>query len=189
MQARQLGIFAAFIASLCCVGPLLLAALGLGGLGIAGFIGTNHWFFVGGAAALLIIAWYLYLREKKRCETEQCEMMGGKATRISLPLATLAVLTFFGLNLYTYAGGDISQSTDLLAVHAQTTIPVEGMTCYSCTVHIESSLKDMDGVYEVRASVPEKSVAISYDSAKVDVNILVAAINKTGYQAKTPEIQ
>ena len=54
-------------------------------------------------------------------------------------------------------------------------LPVEGMTCFSCTMHVEGSLQDLDGVRNVKASVSDKSVAISYDPAKIDVVQLVAA--------------
>lgn len=63
------------------------------------------------------------------------------------------------------------------------------MTCFSCTVHVEGSLQDLDGVRNVKASVSDKSVAISYDPAKIDVVQLVAAINETGYRAREPVVQ
>ena len=187
MQARKIGIFAAFIASLCCVGPLLLAALGLGGLGIAAFIGVNHWYFIGGAGALLAVAWFFYLREQKRCETEQCEMVGGKATRITLPLATVAVLAFFGLNLYTYAGDGVSEPSILPAAYAQTVIPVEGMTCVTCTIPVENSLTKLEGVQAAKASIPKKSVTVSYDPQQLKIEQLVEAVNATGYRAQMPK--
>ena len=187
MEARKLGIFAAFVASLCCVGPLLLAALGLGGLGIAAFIGANHWYFIGGAGAILAVAWYFYLRERRRCETEQCQMVGGKATRITLPLATLAVLVFLGLNLYTYAGDSISEPNILSAAYDQTIIPVEGMTCVTCTIPVENSLKKLEGVQAAKASIPKKSVTVIYDPQQVQVERLVEAVNSTGYRALMPK--
>ena len=186
MRAEKLGFISVFTASLCCVGPVLLAVLGLGGLGAGAFIGTYHWYFIGGAAGLLGIAWYSYLREKRRCETERCEMVGGKLTRITLPLATVAVVAFFGLNLYTYAGNE-GPSLVSAAYGETATIPVEGMTCYSCTVHVESSLQDIDGVGEVKASVPNKSVTVNYDPKKISVQQLVEAVNKTGYRASLPD--
>lgn len=187
MQARRLGIFAAFLASLCCVGPLLLAALGLGSLGISAFIGANHWYFIAGAGAVLALAWYVYLREQRRCKTEQCEMIDGKATRIALPLVTLAVLGFFSLNIYTYAEGDLSDPSILSAAYAQTVIPVEGMTCITCTIPVESSLKNIEGVQTVNANIAKKSVTVHYDPQQVQIEQFVKAVNSTGYRAQMPE--
>lgn len=186
MQARKVGIFAAILASLCCVGPLLLAALGLGSLGISAFIGANHWYFIAGAGAVLALAWYLYFRERRRCETEQCEIVGGKATRITLPLVTFAVLGFFSLNLYTYAGGDIGGSSILPAAYTQTVIPVEGMTCVTCTIPVEKSLKKLEGVQAAKASIAKKSVTVNYDPEQVQIEQLVKAVNSTGYKAQLP---
>lgn len=106
MRAHNLGILSAVTASLCCVGPVLLAVLGVGGLGAGAFIGAYHWYFIAGAAVLLGLSWYAYLRERRRCQSERCEMAGGRLTRIPLPLATLAVVLFSGLNFYTYAGDE-----------------------------------------------------------------------------------
>jgi copper chaperone CopZ len=187
MQAHRLGILSAFLASLCCVGPVLLAVAGLGSLGLGAFIGANHWYFIAGAVLLLGWAWYAYLRERRRCATDRCEMVGGKATRITLPLATLAVLGFVGLNVYTYAGGKTAQISPVPAVYAQVAIPVEGMTCYTCTVAVEHGLKELEGVQEAKASVPDRMVTVSYDPQKVSVKQMVEAVNKTGYQARLPE--
>ena len=96
-------------------------------------------------------------------------------------------MAFFGLNLYTYVGdGDATPSLVSAAYGETTTIPVEGMTCYSCTVYVESTLQDIDGVGEVKASVPNKSVTVSYDPKKISVQQLIEAVNKTGYQANQP---
>ena len=185
MQARNLGILSAFLASLCCMGPVLLAALGLGGLGLGAFIGAYHWYFLAGAGLLLGLAWYAYLRERKRCVADRCEMVGGKTARITLPLVTLFVLGFLGLNLYTYGGSATAKIST--AAYTQVVLPVEGMTCYTCTLTVEHSLKSLEGVQEAKASVPGKSVTVNYDTRQVSVEQLVEAVNKTGYQARRPE--
>lgn len=187
MRVEKLGLLSIFLASLCCVVPVGLAVLGLGGLGLGAFIGANHWYFIAGAAILLSLAWKNYTRERKRCTTEQCEMAGGKVARITLPLATIVVVGFTSLNVYTYADSKI-QTTGLVAeAHAQVVIPVEGMTCYSCTAHVEHSLQEIDGVQETKASVPDKSVTVNFDPQRVNVEKLVEEINRTGYRAKLPD--
>lgn len=187
MRAHKLGILSAATASLCCVGPVLLAVLGVGGLGAGAFVGEHHWYFIAGAALLLGLSWYAYLKERRRCQTERCEMAGGKLTRITLPLATLMVIAFFGLNLYTYAGDERLVPSLASAAYAQTVIPVEGMTCFSCEMHVEHSLKKLEGVGEVKASAPNHSVTVSYDPARIAVEKLVEAVNQTGYRAQLPE--
>ncbi len=187
MRSEKLGILSAATASLCCVGPVLLAVLGLGSLGAGAFIGEYHWYFIAGAVAMLSLSWYRYLKEKRCSETPRCEMMGGKLTRITLLLSTVAVAVFFAMNVYTYAGGENAAPSLISAAYAYTvTIPVEGMTCYTCEVQVESGLQDLDGVGQVKASTPNKSVTVSYDPEKISVRQLVEAVNETGYRASLP---
>ena len=186
MQATRLGIGSAFLASLCCVVPVGLAVLGLGGLGIGAFIDANHWYFIAGASVLLGLSWYAYWRERLRCRTERCEIVGGRTARATLPLTTLAVIAFLGLNLYTYAGTDGQEVGLVASAHAHVTIPVEGMTCYSCTAHVEHSLKSLDGVQDAKASVPQKAVRVTYDPELISIEQLIDTVNKTGYRAHKP---
>ena len=188
MKSHKTGILSAAMASVCCVVPVVLAALGLGGLGVGAFIGEYHWYFIAGATLVLGFAWLSFLRERRRCQTERCEMAGGKLARITLPLATLAVVAFFAMNVYSYAGGSVADES-LVAVsdEATVTIPVEGMTCFTCTISVEGSLEDLDGVREATASVPGKSVTINFNPGEVTVKNMVEAVNKTGYRAKLPD--
>src|SRR3989338_3584349 len=103
MKAKGLGILSALPASICCLGPLLLILIGLGGLGFGAIIGKYHWYFILGSALLLAFAWRRYFKEKNSCESARCEMEGKKMTRNILLLASAVVLTFVGLNVYTYA--------------------------------------------------------------------------------------
>jgi mercuric ion transport protein len=67
------GLLAGFIASLCCVGPLVLIVLGIGSAGTALIVGKQSPLFFGLGLSILIGAfWFYYLRQKKkfcgRCE-------------------------------------------------------------------------------------------------------------------------
>ena len=188
MKSQNTGILSAVMASVCCVGPLLLAALGLGGLGVGAFIGAYHWYFIGGATVVLGFAWLNFLRERRRCQTERCEMAGGRLTRIALPLATLGVVAFFAMNVYSYAGGPVAdESLAAVSGEATVTIPVKGMTCFACTITVEGSLEDLDGVREATANVQGKSVTVNFNPSAVTVKEMVEALNETGYRAELPD--
>lgn len=184
MKAKNLGILSALTASVCCLGPLLLILLGLGGLGLGAMIGKNHWYFIIGAGALLAFAWRSFLKEKKSCETRQCEMENKNMTRNILMGATLIVMTFVGLNVYTYARGGPSETATKSGV--QMTIPVEGMTCFTCEMTVQSAVKKLPGVSHAAASAKHGNLAVSYDPAKVSLDEIVKAVNATGYKAKRP---
>ena len=191
MKAARVGILSAITASVCCLGPVLLVVLGLGSLGFGAVLGRYHWWFIGTAIALLAYAWRSYLKEVRRCKTASCEMARGTTTRTMLLLASVIVTIFVGLNFYTYASqphkapstGTAPRTGQLASV----VIPVEGMTCFTCELTVESSLKGLPGVHSADASVKDAAAYIQYDPAQVTREALMTAINKTGYRARRPK--
>src|SRR5438309_9905298 len=101
MKGKYAGILAAVLGSVCCVGPLLLIAVGLG-TGAA-LIGRYHWFFVIGAIVVLSWAWVKHFREKAQCACEHRPMEGRRISLITLVVASVIVLAFAGLNVRSYA--------------------------------------------------------------------------------------
>jgi len=185
-----MGVLSALVASVCCVGPLLLILLGLGSLGLGAFFGRYHWWFILAAIGLLAFAWRAYLKERGRCQAARCEMAQGKTAQWTLTLATLVVVLFVGLNLYTYMSqswASPSRQAQGTGKFASVVIPVEGMTCFTCELTVESSLKRLPGVQSADARVNDKAAYVSYDPIQVRPEDLVAAINKTGYRASAPK--
>jgi len=186
MKAKGLGILSALTASVCCLGPLLLILIGLGGLGFGAVIGTYHWYFIAGAAVLLGLAWKNYFAEKKACASKQCTMEGKKMTRNILIAATLVVMTFVGLNVYTYAKSAALENTMKSGV--EMTIPVKGMVCMTCEITVKSAVKKLPGIHEVKASARDQLVRVSYDPAKTSLDEIISAINGTGFKAEKPTL-
>lgn len=190
MNAARLGILSALTASVCCLGPVLLVLAGLGSLGFGALIGRYHWWFIGAAIALLTYAWRSYLKEVRRCKAASCEVARGKMTRTVLTLASVVVAVFVGLNLYTYASqSSAARPQAASAVRGSltsVTIPVEGMTCFTCELTVKSSLKGLAGVRSADAKVKDAAAYVEYDPSQVSVAQLIEAINKTGYKASRP---
>ena len=107
--------------------------------------------------------------------------------RVSLPLATLVLLGFAGLNLYASTGPPAQTALAVQFGMARAVIAVEGMTCAACTIAVEGGLTQIEGVQHVSANVAGKSVAAVYDPDRVSLQQLVEAINQTGYQARLPD--
>lgn len=189
MKAKNLGIFASVFASICCVGPLLLILLGLGTLGIGALIDKYHWWFLGGGVLLITIAWRAYFKEKRTCELKACLMENKRPTQIILMLATLIVIFFVGLNLYSYVGNPSHYDKPSAVVNNAKTviIPVEGMTCFTCEVTVTQVLKKVEEVVSASASVKNKSAKVVYDPNRTGIEQLIEAINKTGYRASMPK--
>jgi len=185
MKAKGLGILSALTASVCCLGPLVLIVLGLGSLGLGAALGKYHWYFILAAALILSFAWRNYLKEKRSCESAHCEMEGKKMTRNVLVLASAIVLTFASLNFYTYARG--SRRLPISEADVQISIPVEGMTCFTCEIAVQSAVKKLPGVHQIMASARHKVAIVSYDPQKTNLDQIVTAIHQTGYKAEKPK--
>ncbi len=190
MKADKLGLLSALFASVCCVTPLILVLLGLGSLGIGAVLGRFHWWFLGAAFVLLTVAWRRYFQERRRCATEHCQMASGTPTRWTLLVASLVVTAFAGLNVYTFAS-QRQQTASIpdspFGTATEVVIPVAGMTCLTCELTVESSLKRLPGVASADANVAQQRVTVQYDPVQVTVEQLMAAINQTGYKASRPQ--
>jgi Cu+-exporting ATPase len=66
-------------------------------------------------------------------------------------------------------------------------LQVTGMTCASCVMRVENSLKAVPGVTEANVNLATEEVSVSTD-ATVDPGALAAAVRKAGYDVATNEI-
>jgi len=69
------------------------------------------------------------------------------------------------------------------------TLPVEGMTCASCVMHIEEALQKVPGVREVSVSLPMERAEVTVDPEHPPgVQDLVRAVEEAGYKVPTAEV-
>jgi P-type Cu+ transporter len=64
-------------------------------------------------------------------------------------------------------------------------LEIEGMTCASCATRIEKKLNRLDGV-EATVNYATEEAAVSFDSDRVAVDDLIAAVESVGYHAALP---
>lgn len=192
-KAGTLGTLSAVFASACCGVPLVLIALGLGGLGLGSFLGTYHWHFTLAGALLLAAAWFVFLREKARLGAVGAEIRNARLTPALLAVATAAVLGFGGLNVASALGlGSKARevrtaSSGSSGELAQVVLPVKGMTCVTCEWGIEKALGKLEGVVEAKASASEQKVLVRYEPGKVTLERMIEAVDSTGYKASMPD--
>lgn len=62
-------------------------------------------------------------------------------------------------------------------------IQVNDMTCSSCELRIEKSLKGLDGVKKVKAVYSESRVYVTFDADVIDIYRIIETIEKAGYTA------
>jgi P-type Cu+ transporter len=68
-------------------------------------------------------------------------------------------------------------------------IPVEGMTCASCTAAVERTVKKLPGVLEVSVNLATNKAAVKYDGNLLRLSEIKKAIEKAGYTPKEIEKQ
>lgn len=84
------------------------------------------------------------------------------------------------------AAGKRPQSAKTAAAEAKVIIPVEGLSCASCTFAVRRALKKLDGVKSIERGPHEDEALVTYDASRVKPEQFVEAINSLGYKAGTP---
>src|SRR5437899_11537162 len=143
MKAKQAGILAVILGSICCVGPLLLVAIGVGSGAV--FIGRYHWFFIIAAIAVLIWAWAKYLREKTVCDCEHKAMGGRLSAILTLLITTALVIGFAGLNISRYVFGSLPPGAESRLPNglSRVVVSVAGLGCVTCQIPVRHALRRM----------------------------------------------
>lgn len=190
-------IASAVIASVCCLGPLVLLALGISGAWISSLSGLAPYRPVFMAITFVFLGLAFYKLYKKP-KAESCELGSycgnPKAKRISkiiLWVVTVSVVILFALPYaIPYLAAGISCCPDVPA-EQQTeatqdglkivTLDVRNMTCAACTVTVTKNLKKLEGIKNVSVSLKPPQAFIVYDPIKVDIEEMTAATANIGY--------
>ncbi|MEE9289324.1 MAG: mercuric transporter MerT family protein [Bacteroidota bacterium] len=181
-------IAAAFIGSLCCIGPIALAVLGLGGVGLFTALGEYRQYIMAGTVVLLGLAFYFTYRKREViCEDGTCKVeSASKWNKIAVWAAAVAVVFFLIFPYLNISSGTVAE--DGSASIQTAVLKVEGMTCTSCNTAVEIALRKNQGVLEARASFEEKQAVVKYDPTKVKEQDLVNSVNGLGYTAELKRI-
>ncbi|MGB2867917.1 MAG: heavy metal translocating P-type ATPase [Bacteroidota bacterium] len=67
------------------------------------------------------------------------------------------------------------------------TLPVEGMTCASCVVRVEKTLKKVEGVEDASVNLATEKVTLKYDPSRVKLDVLSRVVDEAGYKLVVPE--
>jgi copper chaperone CopZ len=73
------------------------------------------------------------------------------------------------------------------AAFKNVTIPVAGMSCGSCVRHIRTALDQQPGVKTAEVNLAAGEVTVCFNPEFANVEALVQAIRKSGYQAALPQ--
>ncbi|HVA67103.1 MAG TPA: mercuric transporter MerT family protein [Elusimicrobiota bacterium] len=183
-------VVSAALASVCCIGPLVLAALGLGSLGAAAGLTRYRPLFLVLTTIVLAIGFYLAYRKRPvACADGTCEHRSGsrtmKAGLWAVTVAAAALATF-----PNWAAVALRRSQPVAAANAQTIeLSVSGMDCAACAVGIKNSLEKVPGVKDASIDFAKGEATVVAGNGRVDPSALVRAVEASGpYKAQIKKI-
>jgi copper chaperone CopZ len=176
-------IATAIVASLCCIGPAVLAIAGAGSLGAFAAFEKFRPYFIGLTAVLLGLAFYMTYRKREvQCEDGTCKISSaGKWNKIGVWSATVSAALAIS---YPYlAAKPLAKINAAFAPKATVVLDVKGMTCTACASHIQTALSEVKGVHRASVEYETGKGVVEYDPALVQPEALIKRVDETGYKA------
>ena len=176
-------VLTGFLASLCCLGPLLLAGLGLGSVSVFVFFESYRTLFLLATLALLGLGFYgRYQQTRSACD---CESGPRRAPRGLWFLGSLALVLAGAPLLLSVlpAAAQSPQPIPATSQESRVTLLIEGMSCASCADGIVDKLKQLKGVTDATVSFEKKTAEVTYDAKQIKPEDMIVAIKQLGYTA------
>ena len=184
------GIFSAVVASLCCIGPVVAALIGVGSIGAFSAFEAYHPYLIGITVVILGLAFYLTYRKREvQCADGSCTVAGaGKWNKISVWGATFVAAValafpYFGATLLATASTGPQQPATQSVEYAKTILHVDGMACTACAKGVEGSLASIKGVGKASVEFEQGKALVEYDPAILQPTVFVDRVNESGFSA------
>ncbi len=180
----------AVLASLCCIGPVLVGVTGAGTLVASGALETWRPYLLALTGFLLAAGLFLVHRQSKAACAPHSACSATPMSRTSVALIALLVIGVLGVSAIPYYSGAVVEArsrkdpqtkADGTAILKTVTFSVSGMTCASCARGLEASFRNMAGVKEAKVDYDAKRATISYDAAKQKEQALRKLVTDAGY--------
>ncbi len=191
MRERSLAIgsaLAAFLASLCCLGPLLLGGAGLGAVLIATFAPLRPYFLAVSGILLAGGFYFAYRKPKanKACAGEACAPQSA-TRRVAKPLLWFATVAVAALAFFPSYGVKLIRtpaiSASVPATLQTAELKITGMDCEVCAGEIQHKLLEAPGVVKAEVRYPAASATVEFDAARTNTGKLIAVVHDAGYGA------
>jgi mercuric ion transport protein len=177
-------ISSAIIGSICCIGPIASALVGIGaGAFFAKFSTLRTPFMIIAIASIGFGFYRVYFRGREiLCEDGKCEVKTPtKFSKVSLWLATVIViflLIFPNITNMKSANANLPTEAELSNV----IIKVQDLDCESCFYPIRTLLEEKGGIYRLSPDFSRQELEVGFDPKKIKVSDIISLINEAGFK-------
>lgn len=186
-------VMTAILASLCCIGPVVVALIGIGSIGAFAAFEAYRPYLIGMTVLLLALAFYLAYRKREvMCEDGSCKIeSASKWNKLTVWLAAALAALAIAFPSFNFTNANAAhvmlnqqrkQNSTVVAV-----LEIEGMDCKGCAKGLEATLSRAAGVKNAAVEFEKSRAIVEYDSTKTSVERLVAVVDETGFKAKLSE--
>ncbi|MGC8595905.1 MAG: mercuric transporter MerT family protein [Candidatus Kryptoniota bacterium] len=185
-------VFTAIVASLCCIGPAILAVLGVGAVGFFSSFEPYRPYFLSLTVFLLGLAFYFtYKKKQVICEDGSCKIVNaGKWNRIGVWISSMIVLAailFPYVSLAPAAGAAARSQQGAERQYSAVVLSIRGMDCEACANGLQASLLQMKGVKSAQVNYKSGTAVIKYDSTQVAPSAFTSFLARVGFKASIVE--
>ena len=192
-------LVAAFLASLCCITPVLALIAGIGGAASAfSWMDPFRPYLIGLTVFVLGFAWYQKLKPQKEeidcaCDDEEEDKKPFVQSKAFLGIVTVLALLLLSFPYYSSIFFPANPKAEA-AVVAQTDVQeaqlaIKGMTCEGCESSVNYALTSKEGVLEANADYQTGTARVKYNPTLISPEAFKQVIeSEVGYQVTKVEI-
>lgn len=177
------GILTAILASLCCITPTLSVLAGISGIATTfNFLEPFRPLLSGLSIVLIGYLWYrIYKNSQMECA---CNSFWESKKAVTMITVVVFLLITFPYYSPIFLGHKVDSSVLLARDKTEKTytLHIDGMTCTGCEAAIESSVKKLPGIIEIRTNHKTGKGLVRFDANKTNINQIKRAIEELGYK-------
>jgi mercuric ion transport protein len=176
-------VISAIIGSICCIGPIVAGAVGLGSGAFFLKFEPYRPLFI--AIALLAIGFGFYSiyfkRPKVKCDDGECRVeVPSKFSKISLWLTTVIVLSIIFFPYLSSPG--ITDAVQNDGNSKRAVLKIDGLDCEACIVSINYFLREESGVKILNADFEGGKLYIEFKPDSISLDKIADVINRIGFK-------
>lgn len=171
----------AFLASLCCIGPIALLVLGSTSVGLFTVFEPFRPILAVLSLGVLVYAYFKLFRKERVacCKTEDSKKALRKQKRILMGITPFV----FVLLAFPYFAGGSHDGISNNHTGLKSEWLVEGMTCGGCAAGMEGSLATADGMNYCEVDYENKNMLCFTDDSKLTIDMIPELVSSNGFKA------